>query len=252
VKEDNKTYSGQVIRFESERNFGFVETENGESYFFRFDKKEQIENKKNGLIDRIHKFCPGDEVEFNIRSSTRTNTKLEAYNLKFIRNERREKLIDESNTSGILSGYLKLIDNEKFFVKHITTYVYVPIEISGWETDLEEVYSKRVNQLVHFSLINTAKINKLKAVLTDVRFVKEYDILKSALEDSTILKATITGKNSDGFFATVLNGEIQGFIPLNNIHELDIEIHHLKKGYPAQVKVKYIFPNKRVSLSLTT
>jgi hypothetical protein len=78
MTEDIETYLGQVVSFDYERSFGFVEDENERSYYFRFDKKEQYQNKKDGLIPRIHKFCSGDEVEFNLRTSWKDDTKLEA------------------------------------------------------------------------------------------------------------------------------------------------------------------------------
>jgi hypothetical protein len=46
--------------------------------------------KKEGLIKKVHKFCSGDEVEFKLKPSFKDSSKFEAYDIKFIRNERRE------------------------------------------------------------------------------------------------------------------------------------------------------------------
>jgi cold shock CspA family protein len=253
VTENSKIYIGHITRFDSERHFGFVETENENSYFFFFEKTEQIQLKRQGLINKIHKFCSGDEVEFKLRPSQKDTNKTEAFDLRFIKNERREKLIEEANQSDNLLGYLKLIDNDKFFVKHISTYVFIPIDISDWETDLHETYTNRLDKLVNFKLTQTQKIDKLKAILTDMKFIDEYYELKSAIDNATILTATITGKNSQGLFATILNGHIDGFIPVStnpdNFELLKFE--KLRKGNNTNVKIKHIFNNKKVSLTLT-
>ena len=212
VAENSKIYIGHITRFDSKRHFGFVETENENSYFFFFDKTEQIQLKKQGVVNKIHKFCSGDEVEFKIRPSQKDINKVEGFDLKFIKNERREKLIEEANQSESLLGYIKLIDSDKLFIKHISTYVFIPLDISDWETDLDEIYTNRVDELVNFKLTQTQKIDKLKAVLTDVKYSNDYYELKSAIDNETTLSATITGKNSQGLFATIKNGRIEGFI----------------------------------------
>jgi len=111
MQNKDNTYKGYVTRVEPERRFGFIETESGCSYFFFIDNTEQIQRKKLGLTDKIHKFCSGDEVEFQIRTSPKDPNKNEAYNLIFIRNERRQKLIDEAKLSDSFLGYIKMIDN---------------------------------------------------------------------------------------------------------------------------------------------
>lgn len=253
MTDNSNTYIGHVTRFDNERHFGFIETENEKSYFFFFDKTEQIQLKKQGLVNKIHKFHSGDEVEFKIRPSQKDAIKFEAFDLKFIKNERRENLVTEAIQTDTLLGYLKLIDNEKFFVKHKSTYVFIPLDISEWETDLDEIYYNRIDKLVNFRLTQTQKLDKLKAVLTDAKFSKEFYEIKSSIDNETTIQATITGKNSQGLFATIFDGLIEGFIPISknpdNIELLRFE--KIKKGSIREVKVKYLFNNKRVSLVLT-
>ena len=96
MTESDKKYNGNITRIENSKRFGFIETKNDNSYFFFIDRKEQTQMKRQGLIDKRHTFCSGDEVEFQLRPSQRELGKYEAYNLKFIKNERRQKLIEES------------------------------------------------------------------------------------------------------------------------------------------------------------
>jgi len=252
MQNKENTYKGYVTRVEPERQFGFIETENGCTYFFAIDNKGERKRKQLGLMDKIHKFCSGDEVEFQVRTTRKDKNKIEAYSLKFIRNERRQKLIDEAILNDSMLGYIKLIDNESFFIKHISTHVFIPLSISAWETDLEEVYNKRIDKLVKFRLIETHQIDKLKAVLTDVRFLPEYYELQSAINNDFILSATITGKNSKGLFAEILNGRIEGFIPISkNPKELELmKFEKFRKGSVAKVRVKCLFDNRKASLIL--
>jgi cold shock CspA family protein len=252
MTESNKINTGYISRFDIERQFGFIESENENSYFFFLDKTELIQLKRKGLIDKIHKFCTGDEVEFELGPSKKDANKIVAYNLKFIKNEKRQKLIDEAIQFDMLSGFLKLIDEDKFFVKHLTTYIFVPLVISAWETDLDEIYNNRTNSLVNFKLTQSQKNNKLKAVLTDVKFCDEYYELLAAIDNETEFPALLTGKNTQGLFATIFNGRIEGFIPISkypdNLELLKFE--KLKKGNITNVRVKQILNNKRVSLTL--
>lgn len=253
--ENDKTYIGHITLYDNERNFGFVESEDEQSYFFFIDKKEQLREqiklRKQGQRSKTHQFCSGDEVEFKLKPSQKATEKTEAYDLKFIKNERREQLINEANQSDNLLGYIKLIDNDKLFVKHISTYIFIPLVISNWETNIDEVYYNRAEQLVTFRLTQTQKIDKLKAVLTDTKFIDEYYELLSAKENETVLTAKITGRNSEGLFATLFNGQVNGFVPISkNPDSLELlKFEKLRKGNSTDVKVKHIFNDKRVSLT---
>lgn len=245
------TYFGHVSRYDTDRHFGFIETEDN-TYFFFFDKKEQIQLKKSGVIDRIHKFSSGDEVEFQLRPSIKDSSRLEAYNIKFIRNLRRQKLVEEAKEKDILLGYLKQVDNEKLFVKHKTTYVFVPLKISEWETDLEAVYFDRIDKLVEFRLTQTEKLDKLCAVLTDRKFSKEYQMITELMQSEQATEAKITGRNIHGLFATVFNGTLNGFVTLSKEPtpgEQEI-FQKLRKGDDALVKLKHHPDTKNLFLKL--
>lgn len=252
MTDNNQTYKGHITRYDSDRHFGFIETPEGNSYFFFFDMTEQIQLKKRRLIDRIHMLCSGDEVEFNLRPSKKSIDKPEAYNLKFIKNERREQLINEAHQSDKLLGYIKLIDNEKLFVKHISTYVFLPLLISSWETKLDEVYYNRVEQLVTFRLTQTQKTDRLRAVLTDKKYIDEFYELQLAKKNEAILTANIAGRNSDGLIATILEGRIKGFVPISKNPDNNnlLKSEKIRIGSIVPVRIKQILKNKRVSLAL--
>ncbi len=247
-----QTHIGHITRYDSVKHYGFIETAEKENYFFFNDKTEILRQKKAGNIKTVHKYCSGDEVEFKIKNSLGDKEKVEAYDIVFIRNKRREDLINEALNNSKLFGYLKLIENEKLFVKHINTYVFIPIEISDWESDLQNVYYDRIDKLVEFNLIQTNKIDKLLAVLTDRKFLSEYKTIIEYYTKGSIIKALITGKNQVGYFAKLYLNNIDAFIQIpKGLTKEDTEyFYRFKKGDMVDAKLKYINTSKKVLLEL--
>jgi hypothetical protein len=248
---NKEIFLGFIVRFNVDRKFGFVESNDGQSYFFKYDKAGIKHLKAQGIINDIHVFCSGDEVEFQLRPSKEKEGSIEAFNLVFIKNERRDAMIKESLEKGKLHGYLKLVDFDKLFVKHISTYVYIPVEISDWETNLQETYFDKLEALVSFKLTQTTKISKLKARLTDVRYIDDYYELLSIKDNEISIPSIITGKNSVGLYVTILNGKYEGFVLLSPNHK-PIEHQNLvkyKKGEVVDVFIKNIpYNNKNLRL----
>jgi hypothetical protein len=242
--EIDQIYSGHIVRLNHEKLFGFIEAENGELYFFHSatEQNQQKKLKQEGLLPSVHTYKSGDYVSFKLRSIQKEDFKYEAYDVKFLANERRNLLINEYHKNGILQGYIKIFDSGKLFIKDINTYVYLPIFISDWEFNKDEVYIKRENKLVSFRLNQTVKIDKLHAVLQDAKFIDEYYELMSHFDNQTTLQAIITGKNKHGYFALLCNGKIEGFIAMKNIFNGAIikedNFSKLRKGDTANVRIK--------------
>jgi hypothetical protein len=241
------TYTGHIARFYIDKCHGFIETEDESSFFFYFDKREQKRFKKQGQLDKVHCSCPGDEVEFKLKASIKDADKYEAYDLKFIQNVKREMLVEEAREKRTLAGYLKKVDEGQFFVKHISTYVYIPVEISEWETDFSSIYTDRINTLVKFQLLQLEKLDVLKARLVDRKFSSEYKELIILFTTGSKTEALVTGVGKKGFFTKILGGKVEGFIhlPQRIVEELSI-----KKGETVLVKVKHLPNGKTVSLEL--
>ena len=215
----NKEHIGHVVRFIRERDFGFIEAEDGEIYFFFRDKSSQKKLKQAGLIPYVHNFISGDRVSFKLRLSQRDEGKIEAYDVAFITNERRAILINNFKENGFLEGYIKIFDPETIFVKDKSTYVYVPIVISAWEENLNEVYHNKEITLVRYKLNQVVRTDKLTATLNDAKYIDEYYELLSHYDNQTPIYAIILGKNKHGYYVTLFNGKINGFIrtPLSQI-----------------------------------
>lgn len=248
---DDQIFTGIISRYNSERCFGFIEDNNKNSFFFHLKNTEQILLKNQGIKIKKYKFCPGDEVQFKLILSKKYPNNFEAYNVKYIQNEQRNILIQEANENNILNGHIKLGDNEKLFVKHMSTGIHLPLLISAWETSHDEIYTNRINKLVSFKLNQTQKIDKLFAILTDIKLCDEYYEIQKAIENNTQIQVKITGKNSYGFFAKVLDNLIDGFIRLPKKNDKNNNSNYERLNINDIITVKILRINKEKSVLLS-
>ena len=249
----SQTQTGHIVRYDREAHYGFIETAEKEVAFFYFDKSMQRQFVRAGGDPR-HQFSSGDEIQFNVLKSAKDPSKWEAFNLKFVGNSRREQLLAEATENSILKGYIKKISTGKLMVKHVSTYVYLPIQISDWELELEKNYEQRIDQLVEFSLNQTTDVYRLKAVLADATYTPEFLQLSQFQHEQAVLDAALAGKNEDGYFATLLDGKVEAFILIpKELTDIQRELlSGLRKGSTLPVRIKRIYDNKRVSLVLAT
>lgn len=246
----NQVHIGHVVRFIKERAFGFIEAEDGEIYFFFRDKEDLKKKKQAGLIPYIHNYISGDRVSFKLRLSQRDEGKIEAYDVTFITNERKQKLIDNFNERGILDGYLKVFDSETIFVKDRETYVYTPIKISAWEEKFDDVYFNRENQLVRYKLNQIVRTDKLTARLNDAKYIDEYYQLLAHFDNQTSIPALITGRYKLGLLVTIFDGTLKVFIKVKDIDQQYNS--RFKKGDMVDTYVSKIsYVQRRVTLLLT-
>lgn len=230
-----KTYIGHIVRLKKQQNFGFIESENFEEFFFYIDKKEYNVNKNNGGIKNTKKFCLGDEVKFKLRKSLIYEFELEAYDIIFVKNRRIELLIEEAKQNKILNGFLKLIDDDNFYVKHIPTYIFIKLKISKSETDIQDNYYNKINSLVEFELTHIEKIDKLSAVLTNRKFKDVDKTILNIIESKEVITATITGRNLKGYYVTFLDNTTKSFIYLKKD---TMDLTNFKKGEKINVIIK--------------
>lgn len=234
-----QTFKGFISRFDVEKSYGYIETPSHGSFFFFIDTTI-YRNKKE--LNEAHKFRAGDEVEFKVKKYTDGANK--AYDLKFIQNTRRDKIINEATEFNTLKGYLKKVEN-KYFVKHLETYIFIPLAISEWETDLDLIYDDRINTLVLFELHNLKKPTQIFATLKDRVLKPEFRLLTEIKEANATTMASVTGKNEFGLFATIFNSTMKAFIRLVDAGEI-LEYSDSKKGDVVEVKVSSLSPESKI------
>jgi len=170
---ENKVHKGVVSYFDTQKHFGFIECDNN-SYYFFLDKNTIAQNKvlrEQGFSKRSSRFLQGDEVSFKLKFS---NSKVEAEVVEYLGNSLWQSLRNEEEEKTILLGCLKKI-NDRYFVKHTSTCIFIPVKIPKNDIDIDLVYEERINQLVEFRLTKSKRNDKIKAILNDV----DIELIKS-------------------------------------------------------------------------
>lgn len=221
----NITYKGIITFYHTVKRFGFIDTQERKEIFFFLNNTEVY--PKLSLKDRKYrmKFFKGDQVSFKIKYNESGD--LVAYDLEFISNENFDRLLSKIAQGQELLGYLKKIGDE-YYIKDIDTYIFIPLSISVWEKDHEEIYDNRLNRLLSYTMLGKASSQrKLKAALTDRRFIDDYFTLKEFCRKSKIITATITGKSEKGYYANLLDDRVKAFIRFDKKHSFDPSYHKL-------------------------
>ncbi len=232
-------YKGLVTYFSIPKHFGFIDSDIQKKIFFYIDtyrirKMNPEERKQQRKV-----FCKGDEVYFKVRPATKGRSGLEAYDLRYIRNEKFD-LLGLINDQQPLTGYIMKQDGW-FYIKDKQTDLLIPLQISGWEINLKEVYERRINELVSWQAERIPKhLNNLKAILPDCVFNQTYFQLVALKENSELITVRITGKKKGGYFGTFLNNTVDCFIILKK-EELEKK-PALNIGDIVACRIKHINP----------
>ncbi len=246
----SKTYTGHVINYEKKRSFGFIRTTDNHNYFFYLKRKTKEERNQVEESITTDTYTPfeDDEVEFKLRPAFRENKSFEAYDVKFVRNNKRDELVELALKGIPLFGYLKRNLSEEYFVHHLDTKLSIPIKIHRAEIDLQTVYADRIAQTVEFKLHGLEKIEKLTAVLKDRRFPPENYEVYGLLVSKEVIPAIIVSIDPTGYSATILNNTVAGFIrqPLHATEEELATFFRFAIGDTVSVTVQNRKANKEI------
>lgn len=121
------TKTGIVTVYKVDKNYGFIkDNEDGTSYFFLLDKKEQITLKRSSTpIAFIRK---GDILNFTVRQSLLRPSEKEAHNLIFVGNSDLDKLVEQEASGLTLYGQLKKID-DRYYIQDKVFEILLPLKI---------------------------------------------------------------------------------------------------------------------------
>ncbi|GHT03388.1 hypothetical protein AGMMS49525_08380 [Bacteroidia bacterium] len=232
---ENQIYNGVVSFYHIQKHFGFIECDNN-SYYFFIDtgdiKAKNIELRRKKIKQKIKtKYNIGDEVNFKLKY---VDDKKEAYDIEYLGNAQRQLLVNEAEEKLILVGYLKKVD-DNFFVKHISTYLFIPVKISKYEIDIDSVYENRINQLIQFQLENTKKIDNLKAVLVDRKFRYDWNQIQDLFEKQEIVSGLIKHRTKGGLIVDILGSD--AFLPGSQIDVNPIRDYDALIGKTIEFKV---------------
>jgi cold shock CspA family protein len=246
-----QTLTGRITHYNPEKKYGFIKTENNQSYFFHYDMREQIRLRQAGIKNAMFNFYDGDHVSFQLRPNFKNPSEVVAHKLVYVNNFYREQLKEHAAENKTLTGTL-IKKEEEYFIKHPQTEMYIPVLISEWEIDLNLIYNDRVRKTVEFTLTPCKSFKGIRALLTGRKFSEEYKELLHLQETGQIIKAVISGKIWKGLFARLLNGKVYAFALLPK--ELNEEqCNHFLRFNPGDIvkaRIVKIKKNKRVSITI--
>lgn len=98
------TYRGIVTYFSPEKRFGFLDTEDREGIFFFVDMMQFKDLPKEEKKELKFNFIRGDEVFFKIKYSEKNESGFEAFDLKFIKNDKVDQLYELVEVNKELAG----------------------------------------------------------------------------------------------------------------------------------------------------
>lgn len=224
--------NGKIIYYTPTKNYGFIEAEDGEQYFFFNEKERRLS----------HRFTAGDEVEFDLHANHLKPGTVKAVITKYIENKRINDSLNELLEGSEFKGYLKKLPENKWMVKHMPSKIFIELpKISRYEVDIEEVYDNRENTMVT-AIVKRVRGEKISAILVDRRFMPEYYQAKVCLSSGQTVSAKVTGENDDVIFCTIFSRNCGAsilkhklasplrvnkgmFIPVKIVNVLDSSIH---------------------------
>ena len=124
--------------------------------------------------------------------------------------------------------------DDKYFVKEIDSYLFLPTTISPWQIKPTE---HELNEQVDFTLENTNNKEKVFAQLTKVKYIDEYYIAEKAYKQKITIDTKVYGIKPHGIYVNVVNDKIQAKLPFKEGIKIDDGI---------AVKIIYLSPLKIV------
>lgn len=201
---------------------GFISYYNRKEHYGFIDCPElnidQIFFHQLNCVDAYKNIYKGDKVLFEYGSEIDYEAKAE--NISFIQNATLESLKSDFRNGMILNGFLKKV-GETYYVKDLDNYIFIPLIIAKYETDIEDVYERKINELIEYKIITFTKSNKIRAININRRFLVECEFLK----EKEITEAQILAKVKGGYEIKVFD-KINAFLPnslaLKNRDEITI------------------------------
>jgi ribosomal protein S1 len=189
--------TGYVSFINRAKHYGFIDSPelNIDQIFFHSTncKKKYTE---------IHK---GDQVLFEFDPNLDYETG--AKEVSFIRNASLDHLKRDFSNNTTLKGYLKKIDGN-YYVKDKETYIFIRLVIAGYETNIEEVYEKKIDSIVEYKIITFTKNNKIRAININREYLPNCKLLTIGNEtEGQIIEITSYG------FLIIIYDNIKGFLP---------------------------------------
>ncbi|WP_010664861.1 cold-shock protein [Marinilabilia salmonicolor] len=166
----NKEHRGVVTQFDVTKNYGFIKEDlTGKSYFFQYDRNEQILWARQ--TKELPMTCPhkDDVVTFSLRTSDNKDHDYQACHLTFIENPTIES-IKERMARGIKFYGRISYSKSRYFINDIKTGIIFPVIILPEEKALTDFNQLDTNPIMEYFL---NKNNNPSNVFAKLKLTKE-------------------------------------------------------------------------------
>jgi len=188
--------TGYIAFLHQKRRFGFISCPEIEGDLF-FHKDHRSAGYK---VMR-----EGDKVVFDVSKSDDGSPM--GVNIQFVNNLNLDSLRKDFEKGSMLKGYLKKVE-ERYYVKDLDTYMFIPIVVSKYELNASEFYEMRLNELVEYKLIRFTSKNMIWGLLCHRQFSDRFNGIMSG----ETMKGELLRRVKGGYSVEFGDGE-SGFIP---------------------------------------
>src|ERR1035437_5929504 len=189
--------SGYITYYSKYKAFGYIDIP-------AFNMEDIIFTDIN-LNSKYTTICPGDSISLKI--GMKEDGESYASDICFVENTKIKTLRDNFNNQILLRGYIKKIGKD-YYIRDVTTGVFIHLVISEYESDIKQNYDERQDQITLFKIVQMSESNSMTAILTNRKFIPEYNNLIS----HNTVDAKVISVEKGGCKVRVFN-KIDGFLP---------------------------------------
>lgn len=158
---------GEITYFNHQKKFGFIKTMDGESFFFYSSSQSRLEEKQQGLVQRMFTPFVGDTVSFLIRPSQQKKGELEAYGLKWLGNSHKESLLLAMKSDPAILGEVIPGHESVYYLKPENHTCWLKIVPGPWDENLTEFLEDKEGSWMNFKVVQKSNLQRMKVILVE-------------------------------------------------------------------------------------
>lgn len=220
---------GIVVSFYPDKNYGFIQTQTEDTYFFYQSELNYQADFVEGLILKRYEALIGDLVSFVLRPNFRPDDPPIATGLVRMINFDRLKMIEMATKKEYLVGTLKKLGDE-FFVKHRETGAWVKVTENSLYKDPKSWMEDRIQYWVKFKINRPKGEEKVVAYLLDIPFRGKVKDLILRIENAQKIEGKVVHRSNAGITVVIKDFYINGNLSIKSA------LNDEEKEYFNQVK----------------
>ncbi|WP_144605784.1 hypothetical protein [Algoriphagus algorifonticola] len=221
---------GVVVSFYPDKNYGFIQTQTEDTYFFYQSELNYQADFAEGLILKRYEALIGDLVSFVLRPNFRADDPPIATGLVRMINFDRLKMIEMAMKKEYLVGTLKKLGDE-FFVKHRETGAWVKVMENSLYKDPKCWMEERIQYWVKFKINLPKGEEKVVAYLLDIPFRGKVKDLILRIENAQKIEGKVVHRSNAGITVVIKDYYINGNLSIKSARTEE------EKEYFNQVKL---------------